>query len=304
VALGLTAAGLDRLGAPAVSGHAAFRAGAEARAPDLGDTGDSAPDRWRFGNGAHPVDAVVTIAADDLDVDLAARRDRVGVIAAEHGAVIGAELRGARLAGGREHFGFRDGMGQPRVAGFDPTGIAPGEFVLGWRPEPPGRREKAQLLQNASFQVVRQLEQHVDRWRSDGLDAGDADAWGAARVGRWPDGDFVAPVPASAHIRKTLPAPSATADPARARLLRRGIPYGGSAGAERGLVFNAFMADISGQFERVQRWANAADGTDPDGVIGVPYHDRVPPWPRYVTTRGTVYAVALSRPALARLAGA
>jgi deferrochelatase/peroxidase EfeB len=312
--LGLTMRGLARLGVPDASfrpDHIAFVDGAAARAAVLGDFGASAPDRWRFGSAAHPVDAVVTIAAD-VKADLAARHDRFDAIAGAHGAAIDVELAGRRLADGKEHFGCRDGMGQPQVKGFDATGVQPGEFVLGW-PREHGHREQAPLLRNASFQVLRQLEQDVDAWQRDGVASGDSDAWGAERVGRRPDGTVVDPIPDAAHIRKTLPEPSPTVEPSRLRLLRRGIPYGAPTAAERGLVFNAFMASISGQFERVQRLASRSSAAaGPDAVIGAPdpadprYRENdqaEPAWPRYVTTRGTVYAVALSLSALKHIGG-
>ena len=78
--------------------------------------------------------------------------------------------------------------------------------------------------------------------------------------------------PLSAHIRKTYPRDEETghgrdseSNTQTHRLLRRGIPYGASFGADqggkatdkRGLLFLAYQKDIKGQFEFVQSaWVN------------------------------------------------
>ena len=124
------------------------------------------------------------------------------------------------------------------------------------------------------------------------------------------------------------------------RPLRRGVSFGepvdeGNANADRGLLFNAYMTSIEDQFEFLQqRWANdpkfprgtlalfqeaAGEGSDVTGldpVIGDDAsvaHQRLgediakkipePAFGGFVTTSGSVYAVAPSRTALALLAG-
>lgn len=304
--LGLTRSGLERLGVPGVPGalsdHYAFLAGAQARAADLGDVGESDPSTWLFGNERNPVDAVVTVAADSDAAVSRAVKKVVDRVQAHHGA-IAYEQRGHWPDGNREHFGFVDGGGQPRVQGADEGGdVDPGRFVLDGAGVP--------WLRDASFQVLRLLGQDVRRWRAAGGDP-------AERIGCRRDGEE-AGTPASSHVGKVLP--GAGFDQQRHRLIRRGIPYGPpfeeAPNAERGMVFNAFMASIGLQYEYVQRlWANRSDfpvaetGWDP--VIGGPdpqeqtYRDAKHPgaaWPaRYVRTRGAVYAVALSLPGLRAL---
>ena len=90
--------------------------------------------------------------------------------------------------------------------------------------------------------------------------------------------------PRFAHIRKMNPRDNTLFCEVHHRILRRGIPFGPaldvhSAGSddpepERGLLFNAFMADIEDQYEFLQRrWANNSrfptSILDPDGD---PYH--------------------------------
>jgi Dyp-type peroxidase family len=215
----------------------------------------------------------------------------------------------ARLAEGREHFGFKDGGHQPVVRELnDGDGDADlADFVLGEDTEP-------SWLANASFQVLRLLAQDVAGFNKAAADA-------EQRIGRLRDGGDLREVPASSHVGKARP--PAQFGPEKRRLLRRGIPYGPpydeAPTEERGLVFNAFMASIDRQYEHVQRlWANKVDFPAPDTgwdpVIGGPdpdaaraYEDGGPQPqhpPRHVWTRGAVYAVALSPSALRELGGA
>ena len=288
--LGLTRSGLERLGVPDVvrelSDHYAFLAGAQARAADLGDVGDSDPSTWLFGSEHNPVDAVVTLAADSYSDLTRAVKKVVDGVHAHHGA-IAYEQPGHWPPDHREHFGFPDGGVQARVTEEDPPDDS--LFVLDGAGAP--------WLRDASFQVLRLLAQDVRRWRA-------APGAPKARI--------------DAHRAKMRPD---TADAAGRRLKRRGIPYGPpfdeAPNEERGLVFNAFMAGIGMQYEYMQRlWANRSDfptaGTGWDPVIGGPdpqeqaYRDAARPgtaWPaRSVRTRGAVYAIALSLPGLRALA--
>ncbi len=138
--------------------------------------------------------------------------------------------------------------------------------------------------------------------------------------------------PRFAHIRKMYPRDAQFGDDRR-RIIRRGIPFGRpfdpAAGrgrgvdADRGLLFNVYMASIEEQFEFLQQtWANSArfpgnafgDGrTDgPDPVIGedrAPVELRRPNQPdvhldfrRFVHTSGAVYAFAPALSTLRQLA--
>jgi Dyp-type peroxidase family len=146
-----------------------------------------------------------------------------------------------------------------------------------------------------------------------------------------PDGERT---PRTAHIRRMYPRNDRRFRDSKRRIIRRGITFGpplpdGAEGAEgegadRGLLFSAFMASIEGQFEYLQKaWANnpyfpgsvlgdrpdhAKEGVDP--VIGSdPYPDRdgslqspmrgvsehrPPSFERFVRTNGALYAFAPS----------
>jgi Dyp-type peroxidase family len=309
VALGLTRSGLERLGVEnlqrALADHWAFAQGAAARAVDMGDVDASDPAGWLFGSGDRAVDAVVTVAGDD-EAAVDARLGEILERSHDRGADVVHLQVAARLADGREHFGFKDGGHQPKVRELnDGDGDADlTDFVLPDETEP-------SWLANASFQVVRLLAQDVAGWNEA---AGDAEQ----RIGRARDGADLPDVPASSHVGKTRPA--AEFGPEKRRLMRRGVPYGPpydtAPDQERGLVFNAFMASIDRQYEHIQRlWANKVDfpalDTGWDPVIGGPDPDAVRAYqdggpqpqypPRHVWTRGAVYAVALSLSGLYQL---
>lgn len=114
-----------------------------------------------------------------------------------------------QLVGPKEHFGFRDGIGQPHVAGM-PAGnpnmplvaentIAPGEVLLGYpnsygeMPEGPTDTQGLGFGRNGTFLVFRQLRQDVKQFWDyvAACSDGEADAaikLAAKMVGRWPDG--------------------------------------------------------------------------------------------------------------------
>ena len=193
----------------------------------LGDTGDSAPDRWLFGGPANtPIHAVLILHArteqqlEDLVTDL---RDPAG------GAteVEGASQRGYRREDNKEHFGFRDGIGQPRIAGIKgrlaPNILPTGNFILGYPdhykfvaqgPVAPATDDHEDILppltnpyyqgknlrdlgRNGTYIVFRKLEQDVAGFwnflQAEAKRSGDAGqervAWLAASfVGRWASG--------------------------------------------------------------------------------------------------------------------
>jgi Dyp-type peroxidase family len=381
--LGLTAHGLRTL-APGrgndLQQFAAFSDGPLARAQDLRDQGLSDPSRWVFGGpGQPPIDALLTIEADDND-DLRTELGKQLPLAARHNVTIVFIQRGDTLPGdraGHEHFGFKDGISQPGVRGFDRVEhsaardrderaghpgdeiVNAGEFVLG-HPDSEGNvRQVPDWMQDGSFQVFRRLRQDVPGWwsqvtaRAASLpsDAPMADDLLAAKlVGRWRSGTPMASAPERdnrsvqdprhdndfdfeddpdghqtprfAHIRKMYPRDEKFEDDRR-RILRRGVPFGLSfdpasgrghgVDADRGLLFNVYMASIDDQFEFLQRaWANNAnfpgvvdrlhDIDGPDPVIGddptrnVLRRKDTPDadldFRRFVHTSGAVYAFA------------
>jgi len=135
--------------------------------------------------------------------------------------------------------------------------------------------------------------------------------------------------PLGAHIRRSNPRDALGWGDVRSkrhRIIRRGMPYGeplpegalDDDGAERGLVFVCFNAEIERQFETIQaQWCNDGNifglGTDRDFLLGGPEgegkmtiqgHQPVflsPPLP-FVQTRGTEYVFFPGLDALRALA--
>jgi deferrochelatase/peroxidase EfeB len=102
---------------------------------------------------------------------------------------------------GREHFGFRDGIGEPLVIGSGGSGhpgqdaIMPGEFVLGYPDEsgsiPPLPGPEI-LKRNGSFLAFRQLHCDVAAFRrflrANARSKEDEELIAAKMVGRWRSG--------------------------------------------------------------------------------------------------------------------
>ena len=231
----------------------------------LGDVGRSDPSTWVIGGpGGPPVDALLTVAAEDDETyaEAVAHEEReaaaagLEVLRVEHGEVL---RNGNRRV---EHFGFTDGISQPGIRGFSGAErvrpgspvIAAGEFVLGcpgerrpqaWTPRP----WPAPWLRGGSFQVFRRLRQDVAGWWNRMAElAGDGTAEQAAAraLGRHLDGTPLVPgarpdeqndfsyrddpsgahTPLHAHIRKMNPRADDVFRDRGHKMLRRGIPFG------------------------------------------------------------------------------
>ena len=205
-------AGLQALGLPgtSLSGFSQeFREGMAARAGVLGDSGDSAPDRWEPGWLDPGVHALVMISANSQEV-LDAHHRRVCAAAEAGGLSVVAHQAGAALANGTEHFGFADGFGQPAIEGSGvaatpgqgaPDGdgwrpIRAGEFILGYPDEQgalPAAPAPDQLSANGSYLVYRKLHQDVAGFRRQLAEGarhypGGEELLAAKVVGRWRDG--------------------------------------------------------------------------------------------------------------------
>jgi Dyp-type peroxidase family len=167
----------------------------------LGNQTKSDPRGWVIGGPDQPpVDALVTIAADDRDA-LQVEAEKLRKVAEEELGLevlrvrqrnsgplpwqLGDTLKRAGI-GGVEHFGFKDGVSQPSVRGFtsrttlngtrwesanrpgSPV-IALGEFVLGYPGERGsylhGRRpDPPEWMRDGSFQLFLRLTQDVAGW--------------------------------------------------------------------------------------------------------------------------------------------
>lgn len=190
-------------------------AGTEHRRRILGDHGDSSPSKWRWGSG---IDALLMLYGRDAGVvrALESRLDLRG-----GGLRVVDRLDSLTLPGRKEHFGFRDGISQPLIEGYDVGGppgntVAAGEFVLGYpnaygqytdRPLADPAADPHSLLDPAadnptlrdfgkdgSYLVFRQLKQDVAGFWSHLAEKSGVDevptcvGLAAKMVGRWPSG--------------------------------------------------------------------------------------------------------------------
>jgi Dyp-type peroxidase family len=225
-----TYAGLAQLDlAPAVlaSFPEAFRDGMAARAERLGDRGPSAPEHWEDGLGTGAAHVLVTVDAVDEEQLEAARLALKGV-GAEGAVTVVHEQRASLLDGGRDHFGFVDGIAQPAVrsAGVAPRpgdgqpdgaggwrALATGEVLLGHVDED-GTLPAAPLAPfdcNGTYVVYRKLAMDTAAFRRYLAGAGypgGPEALAAKIVGRWPDGTPLSVAPDG-------PDPAVSGDPAR-----------------------------------------------------------------------------------------
>jgi Dyp-type peroxidase family len=171
----------------------------------LGDVGDNAPELWAWGGPDTPSIDLLLLLFGETPHELRTLTD-------EHRR----EVRGATLmlelqaSGGTfDHFGFRDGISQPSVAGLrsGPSAqtVKAGEFLLGYRneygqftdrplldpredpdgvlPDDAAGSGRRDLGRNGSYLVFRQLQQDVPgfwRWvdSATAASAGSGDRWG------------------------------------------------------------------------------------------------------------------------------
>lgn len=278
----LTLAGLKALGLPAARLDRfpqAFKEGMAARAGLLGDVRHNHPTHWtlaRHVNGVDrldPATAHVLVqlrfpAAEPGEAFTAADERRLRELAEALTAGTGLALMAIEPmrsnAADKEHFGFRDGISQPALAGTAAPGrawddtVKTGEILQGF----PTERDKGHavperpdaLLDRGSFLVVRKLRQYTGRFsrrtyqeaRRLGLDH---ELVMAKLMGRWRDGrplaapeapattndfNFAQDVqgsacPFHAHIRRTNPRDlggTAFSKSRMPRILRRGMSYG------------------------------------------------------------------------------
>jgi len=178
--VGITASGLAALGVSdetRASFPAVFREGpAEAhRAAANGDTGASAPDHWVLGSPTQPVHVLVSLYGDYTQEAEFERRAAQLTARWEGGGWRVVHIQdAAALPDDQVHFGYRDGLAQPRIAGVHDENSRPdmqpranaGEFLLGATyPDIYGGMSldplPAALCQNATYAAVRMLEQDV-----------------------------------------------------------------------------------------------------------------------------------------------
>ena len=232
--IALTFAGLQTLGLPEDglgTFPRQFQEGMAApdRARILGDEGDSAPGLWQFGGpSTEEVHLLLLLFARTAE-------GREALVTRQETALTAAGLRvlqresSERPRHNQEHFGFRDGLSQPAIAGSPArakpgeTVLPTGEFLLGYPnaydqfpfaptvagpdlhsgltpdPDDSGRLS---LGRNGTYLVFRKLQQQVgpfwDFYRAQAAASGASDVAAEARrlasksVGRWRSGASLA----------------------------------------------------------------------------------------------------------------
>jgi Dyp-type peroxidase family len=205
VSVALTHEGLKALGVPQTSLDTfawEFRQGMAARARELGDVGDSAPEHWEppFGSGdIHLI--LVGVAPDAAKLEAAIARGREVCVDLPGVAPIWRQDCFA-APDEKEPFGFRDGISHPAIEGsgvpgdnpFDPP-LKAGELVLGYPDElgglPPAPQPDV-LGRNGSYVAFRKLHQKVAAFRrylrDNAKGSADEEYLAAKMMGRWRSG--------------------------------------------------------------------------------------------------------------------
>ena len=196
------------------------------RARILGDTEESAPEKWELGRPGEPEIHILLMLFGQSPEILSDFRSKHQEGLASSGLEIISCQEAVRTEGNKEHFGFRDGISQPGIRDLDgkPESIRAGEFILGYpnefgkfplTPLVPKSLDKKGLLsedptdpglkdfgKNGSYLVFRKLGQDVEGFwdymakQSQGKE-GKVDeqmkAMLAAKcMGRWPSGAPIA----------------------------------------------------------------------------------------------------------------
>jgi Dyp-type peroxidase family len=182
----------------------------------LGDLGASSPESWDWGGWKEKSDIeglLLLFAADETSLQKLIKAEREAMYSIADGEPI--VLKGRLYPDMKEHFGYVDGLSQPKIEGRpkrtknkDPdknnrseietrSEIKPGEFLLGYLNERGARVTNGQgrdVRRNGTYLVFRQLEQDVAAFNAFLSDVakriGEYEDWVAARLlGRWRNGD-------------------------------------------------------------------------------------------------------------------
>jgi Dyp-type peroxidase family len=212
LAASLTFPGLKALGVPQASLDSfpiEFQQGMAARAADLGDVGESAPEHWEqpLGSGeVHLVLAAIAPDAAQFEAILARARETFSDLP---GVTLIWRQNVASLPTERDPFGFKDGIGQPAIEGLGIPGSNPheaplkaGEFILGYQSETGDLAVGPQpevLGRNGTYIVFRKLHTRVAAFRQYLKERANSPAdealLAAKIVGRWPSGAPLALAP-------------------------------------------------------------------------------------------------------------
>ena len=236
--LAITWPGLKALGVPEgvlAQFPPAFQQGPAVRAqPDparprsvgLGDVGESAPETWAMGGPNNPqVHLIVSLYAQGSERLEEASKALRAALAAHHLTEHfhhDAQALPAAEGEGRVHFGYRDGIAQPSIAGFPPGApdmqpeMPTGDVLLGCDYENSfggnyAGNLPAQLVDNATYGAFRILYQDVAGFEQLLRDWGEAasadpEVIAAKVMGRWRNGAPLVLAPDISRPNPPLPA--------------------------------------------------------------------------------------------------
>ena len=204
VSVALTYEGFKALGVPQESLDSfswEFQQGMRARAKDLGDTGESAPENWEKPLGTGDVHVVlVAVSPDEKRLEAALEPARKTYREMSGIEAIWRQNCHA-LPNEKEPFGFRDGISHPAIEGSGIPGTNPheqplkaGEFVLGYPDEMRGVQKTTPevLGRNGTYVVFRKLHQRVADFRrflkTNSNSADEEELLAAKMMGRWRSG--------------------------------------------------------------------------------------------------------------------
>jgi Dyp-type peroxidase family len=203
--IAFTFEGLKALGVPQASLDSfpiEFRQGMAARAAILHDFGANAPRNWEYPFGAADMHVALAIYAQDeqnlqrvLELAHKTHHDlpQISVVY---------RMQFGELPGGRNAFGFRDGLHNPPVEGSIPVGragneapIKAGEFVMGY-PDEQGETAQTpipeELRHNGTFVAFRKFQMDVAAFRkylrAQASSPEEEELLAAKMVGRWRSG--------------------------------------------------------------------------------------------------------------------
>ena len=204
VSVAVTCKGLEALGVPQQAIDSLsweFRQGMAARASELGDVGESAPENWEQPLGSADLHVVLVVVAPD-QLKLEAALDGARKTYSNMPGITAIWRQNCHaLETEKEPFGFRDGISHPAIEGSGIAGTNPqeqpfkaGEFVLGYRDEMRGVTTTAPdiLGRNGTYVAFRKLHQRVADFRnylkSNSTSVEAEELLAAKMMGRWRSG--------------------------------------------------------------------------------------------------------------------
>jgi Dyp-type peroxidase family len=291
ITVAFTYHGLQALGVPQDSLDSfapEFRQGMAARAGELGDVGENAPEHWESPLGTPDVHVALAVLSPDSErLEMLAQRARQ---AQEQlpGVEVVWRQDCYQLPTGRTSFGFKDGIGQPAIEGSGIPSTNPleepikaGEFVLGYPDETgslPPMPTPSVLGQNGTYIVFRKLHTRVAAYRQYLRDQAasreEAELLGAKMVGRWQSGAPLALAPDADE-------PALGADDTQNNAFLygddpRGFKCPAGAHARRANPRDAFNSDgsVDVRLHRMIRRGTSYGPPLPEGVLDDDGHER------------------------------